>query len=191
MGVARRLMAGVLGAVLLASQFGPARADNKMGYLLLSQEEARTLPRNGGALGLDVERGQQINDQGLSFELIRVKSARDKMPGAASGLRRGDEIIAVDGRVFPSLATFAAYIGAAGPGSRLVIDYIPNGGGPAQAQRVTAQIGSPAQRKEAERGMSTSTKVAIGVGAAALFGCYELGCFKRNAPPQQAPALNR
>jgi hypothetical protein len=25
--------------------------------------------------------------------------------------------------------------------------------------------------------MSTGTKVAIGVGAAALFGCYELGCF--------------
>ena len=187
----KRLMAGLLAAVFLAGQAGPVRADNKMGYLLLSQEEARTLPHNGGALGLDVERGQQINDQGLVFELIQVKSARDRAPGAAAGLRRGDEIIAVDGRVFASLSTFAAYIGAAGAGSRLVIDYIPSGGGPAQAQRVTAQIGSPAQRKQAEEVMSTSTKVAIGVGAAALFGCYELGCFKRNAPPQQPPSLNR
>jgi C-terminal processing protease CtpA/Prc len=185
MTTARRLMAGVFAVALMAGQAGQVRAENKMGYLLLTQEEARTLPHNGGALGLDVERGQEIRDQGLDFELIRVKSVRDRAPGAAAGLRRGDEIIAVDGRVFPSLATFAAYIGAAGPGSRLVIDYIPNGGGPAQAQRVTAQIGSSAQRKQADQGMSTGTKLAIGAGAAALFGCYELGCFKRSAPPQQ------
>jgi hypothetical protein len=29
--------------------------------------------------------------------------------------------------------------------------------------------------------MSTGTKVAIGVGAAALFGCYELGCFSHRS----------
>ena len=28
-------------------------------------------------------------------------------------------------------------------------------------------------------GLSTGTKVAIGVGAAALFGCYKAGCFSR------------
>lgn len=187
MNRASRLAAGVIAALLLA---GPARADNKMGYVLLSQEEARSLPHNGGALGVDVERGQQISDQGLVFELIRVKSVRDRQPAAAAGLRRGDEIIAVDGRVFASLASFAAYIGAAGAGSRLVIDYIPNGGGPAQAQRVTALIGTATQRRD--EGMSTGTKIAIGAGAAALFGCYELGCFRRNAPAQQqAPSLTR
>ena len=182
--VSKRIAAALLAASLIAGQVGPAFADNKMGYVLLGQDEARSLAHNGGALGMDIERGQQINDQGLVFELVRVKSVRDGQAGAAAGLRRGDEIIAVDGRVFASLASFAAYIGAAGRGSRLVIDYIPSGGGPAQAQRVTAQIGTPAQRKQAEQGMSTSTKVAIGVGAAALFGCYELGCFKRNAPVQ-------
>ena len=190
--MARRLMAGLLCGLLVASPGQFARAENQMGYRLVTAEEAAGLPRNHGALGLDAERAQVINDQGLSFELIRVKSVREGAPAARAGLRRGDQIIALDGRVFASLAAFSAYVGAARPGSRMAIDYIPNGGGPAQAQRVTAQMGGAEQAKPAEQGMSTGTKVAIGVGAAALFGCYELGCFsKRNPTPQQPPAVNR
>lgn len=93
-------------------------------------QEASTLPHNHGALGVDVERAQQITDEGMTFDLIRVKEVRQGSPGAKAGFRRGDQIIAVDGRVFPSIAAFAAYVGSMSRGSRVSIDYIPAGGGP-------------------------------------------------------------
>ncbi len=164
----------------------PARADNPMGYQLLPAQQAASLPRNGGALGLDVERGQQIAEPGMTFELMRVMQVKPGSAGAQAGFRPGDQIIAVDGRVFPSIAAFAAYVGSVQPGTQAVIDYIPSGGGPGQAQRVPLIVGAPGQAAQAppnanngapSTGLSTGTKVAIGVGAAALFGCYELGCF--------------
>jgi len=54
------------------------------------------------------------------------------------------------------------------------------------AQRVAVTVGAggravPAQTEEqAHTGMSTGSKVAIGVGAAVLFGCYKLGCFNHS-----------
>ena len=56
--------------------------------------------------------------------------------GHEAGLKQGDQIIAVDGRVFPSLADLRRVCrvdGARPPGRS--VDYIPAGGGPAQAQR--------------------------------------------------------
>ena len=187
--MARRLLAAALGASLLFAQ--AASAENQMGYRLLDTQEAQSLPRNKGALGLDVERGQQITDAGMMFELVRVKQVRDRSAGGKAGLHRGDQIIAVDGRVFASLAAFAAYVSSIPPGGRVSIDYIPSGAGPGQAQRVTATIGG-----KPEEGMSTGEKVAIGVGAAALLGCYEMGCFSKRQPgpqpgqPAQYPQQN-
>ncbi len=44
-------------------------------------------------------------------------------------------------------------------------------------------------------GLSTGSKVAIGVGAAALFGCRELGCFSRSktspGDPRQSPPMRQ
>jgi hypothetical protein len=176
-----------LAACLLLASVAPmsARADNAMHYQLLSEQEAAGLPRNHGALGMDVERSQQISDAGMIFDIIRVKQVRRSSPGAQAGFRPGDEIIAIDGHVFPSLAAFAAYVGSMLPGSQVLVDYIPAGGGPAQAQRVPVTIGGAGQPASAaaaggatsSTGLSTGAKVAIGVGAAALLGCYELGCF--------------
>ncbi len=165
-----------------------AYAENQMGYRLLSVQEASTLPHNHGALGVDVERARQITDEGMTFDLIRVKQVRQGSPGAKAGFRRGDQIIAVDGRVFPSIAAFAAYVGSMSRGSRMSIDYIPAGGGPESAERVPVIIGGAgkpdqAQSREADEpassGMSTRTK--IGLEAAALLGCYALGCFSSNS----------
>ena len=117
----------------------PARADNQMGYRLLSQQEAAGLPHNQGSVGLNVERSQQINDDGMTFEIIRVTQVRPNSAGARAGLKSGDQIIALDGRVFPSLIAFADYIGSAQPGSQMTVDFMPAGGGPQQAQR-TAMI---------------------------------------------------
>ena len=121
-----------------------------------------------------------VNEPGMSFEIMRVSGVHRDAPGARAGFRAGDEIVSVNGRVFPSLAVFAAYVHALPPGQPASVDYIPAGGGPAQAQRVQIVPG------EGQQGMSTREKVAIGVGAAALFGCYELGCFPHHqpAPPQ-------
>lgn len=179
--MARRLVAAALCASLLFAQ--AARAENQMGYRLVEPQDAQALPKNKGTLGLDVERGQQINDGGMRFELVLVKQIRDHSAGGKAGLHRGDQIIALDGRVFSSLAAFAAYVGSVPPGGRVSIDYIPSGGGPGQAQRVTATIGG-----KPEEGMSTGEKVAIGVGAAALFGCYEMGCFSKRQPGQPVQA---
>ena len=186
----------LLAASLLGSQCvpSPALADNPMGYQLLSVEQAASLPRRGGALGLDVGPAQRINDtSGMQFELLRVNGVRRNSPSAQAGLNVGDLIIAADGRVFPSVAAFASYVGSIPPGRQISIDYMPAGGGPQQAQRVAVTVGAggravPAdQSEQARTGLSTGTKIAIGVGAAALLGCYELGCFSRAKPANGAP----
>jgi hypothetical protein len=169
-----------------------AYAENQMGYRLLSVQEASSLARHHGALGLDVERAQQITDEGITFDLIRVKQVRRSSPGARAGFRKGDQIIAVDGRVFPSITAFGAYVASMSPGSRVNVDYIPAGGGPENAERVPVIIGDagrptqePPQNSQndeaASSGMSTRTK--IGIAAAALFGCYALGCFSKSERP--------
>lgn len=183
-------------ALILGAVPSPAQADNPMGYRLLSAQDAASLPRNRGALGLDVERSQQITDSGMTFEVMRVMQVKPGSPGAQAGFRPGDQIIAVDGRVFPTITAFAAYVGSVQPGTQAVIDYIPSGGGPGQAQRLPVVVGAPGQAAQAapnanngtaSTGLSTGTKVAIGVGAAALLGCYELGCFSRKGS-SRAPA---
>lgn len=179
---------------LLILQCAPIRAhaENPMGYRLLSTQEAAGLPRNQGALGLDIERSQQITDDGMTFDILRVKQVKQGSPGARAGFNAGDQIIAVDGRVFPSIKTFAAYVGSIQPGNEVSVDYIPAGGGPQQAQRVAVAVGAAGRMAQAATpssqanapaptGMSTGTKVAIGVGAAALLGCYELGCFSHRS----------
>ena len=194
-----RTAAALLAASFLGLQCLPAaaQAQNQMGYQLLSGQQATALPRRGGALGMDIGPAQQINEGGMAFELLRVNGVRRGSPGAQAGFNVGDQIIAVDGRVFPSVAVFAAYVGSVQPGRQIAVDYLPSGGGPQQAQRVGVTVGAGGRAVAARQGdparsggLSTGSKVAIGVGAAALFGCYELGCFSRSHPssgdsPQQ------
>jgi membrane-associated protease RseP (regulator of RpoE activity) len=168
----------------------PVKAENAMGYRLLSAQEATALPHNHGSLGMDVERSQEITDGGITFDIIRIKQVQRGSPSAQAGFKTGDQIIAVDGRVFPTLVSFAGYIGALSPGTQAVVDYIPVGGGPAQAQRVPVTVGvsgrsSKPNEEMTSTGLSKGTKVAIGVGAVALLGCYEMGCFshRASAPP--------
>lgn len=149
---------------------GPAFAENQMGYQLLSPQQAAGLPRRGGALGMDIGPAQQVHEGGMTFELLRVNGVRRGSPGAQAGFGVGDQII-------------AAHIGSVPPGRQVAVDYIPANGGPQQAQRVGVTVGAggqamPAQAEEPARtGLSTGTKLAIDAGAAALFGCYKLGCF--------------
>ena len=161
----------------------PARAANPMGYRLVTPQEASALPRNGGALGLELQGAEMIQEPGMDFEIMRVSRVHDRSAGARAGLRAGDELISVDGRVFPSLKVFAVYVGSLQPDRPVDVDYIPSGGGPAQAKRVQITPGAGG----GEQGMSTREKVAIGVGAAALFGCYEMGCFSHRQPAQARP----
>jgi hypothetical protein len=190
MMMTRLLITSLVAASLVGVSCEPrAQAENQMGYRLLSPQEASALPHNHGALGLAVERAQQITDGGMTFDIIRVTQVRRASTGAQAGFNVGDEIIAVDGRVFPSLAGFAAYVEATPPGHQIMVDYIPAGGGPQQAQRVAVMVGAAGQQAPAANdprdgasstGMSTGTKVAIGVGAVALLGCYEMGCFSHH-----------
>ncbi len=185
-----RTAAALLAVTFLGVQSvpSPARADNQMGYLLLSTQQAANLPRAGGALGMDIGRAQQINDAGMTFDLLRIKGVRMNSPGSQAGFKAGDKIIAVDGQVFQSVAAFAGYVGSLPPGKQISVDYIPAGGGPQQAQRAAVTVGdggravAPAQQdaRSQSTGMSTGTKLAIGAGAVALFGCYEMGCFNRS-----------
>jgi hypothetical protein len=169
-----------------------AHAENQMGYRLLAPEEAAGLPHNHGALGLDVERVQQITDGGMTFDIMRVKQVRRGSTGAQAGFNVGDKIIAVNGLVFPSIAVFAAYIASVPPGGQITVDYIPAGEGPQQAQRVvlvvgrvgSAELPSTSNRQggaPTSTGMSTGAKVAIGLGVMALLSCYERGCFSHRS----------
>jgi S1-C subfamily serine protease len=185
--VNRLLVAFLAGCV--ASGSPAARAENQMGYQLQDPRAAR-LPPGGGALGMNVRRGQVIKDSGLVFELLEVQSVRRGFPAARSGLAVGDQIIAVNGRVFPGVAAFAGYVGSLSPGQTIAVDYLPRGGGPEQAQRIgvtLAEGGNGLSRQPApdqeSHGLSTGQKLAIGAGAVALFGCYKMGCLNRSVQP--------
>ena len=144
---------------------------------------------------MDVGAAQRITDADLTFDVLGINTVKRGSPGEAAGFRAGDEIIAVNGFVFPSVAAFAAFVGSISPGNQISVDYIPNGGGPAQAQRVAVTLGSAGGPTPAvannptpapSHGLSTGVKTAIGLGAAALFGCYKLGCFSHfTAKPAQ------
>ncbi len=187
-----RIAAAALAVAFLGLQTLPglAQTQNALNYRLLSQQDASALPSQGGALGMDIVSGTHIDDAGLSFEMLRIKGVRVGTPGAQAGFHAGDQIVAADGRVFPTLQAFAAYVRSLPPGKLMSVDYIPNNGGPQQAQRIGVTVGSggravaPAQADSApeHEGLSTGTKIAIGVGAAALFGCYEMGCFSHKQP---------
>ncbi len=189
----RCVAALVVASLCLPLGIAPASADYQMNYKLLPAAEASSLPKAGGTLGLNVGPADQINSGGLSFRLLRVNSVKPGSPGAQAGFRTGDDIIAVDGRVFPTVPAFAGYVGSVAPGQQISVDFIPAGGGPQQAQRTTATLGGAgttatapqpapqaAQPQDQKSGtLSTGTKVAIGAAAVALFGCYRLGCFNR------------
>jgi predicted metalloprotease with PDZ domain len=188
-----RATTAILAISLLIAQgvVTAGQAENQMGYRLMTQQETDALPRNNGALGMDVERARQIMDDGMTFDVMRVKLVRRGSAGAQAGFKVGDQIIAIDGRVFASVRAFAAYVGSLSPGQEVDIDYMPAGEGPQQAQRLATVIGSPPNaRTTAEvtppTGMSTSKKIAIGAGAVALLGCYEIGCFSHRPGDQAA-----
>ncbi len=175
-----------VGMCLQCAASPTVQAENQMGYQLLSTQQATGLPRNGGSLGMDIGRAQQVTSGGMTFDILQVKGVRRGSPAAQAGLNVGDELIAVDGRVFASVAAFAGYVGSAHPRQQLSVDYMPAGGGPQQAQRALVTVGTGGRSDEtrparqASTGLSTGSKVAIGVGAAALFGCYEMGCFSHS-----------
>ena len=202
----RTVSALVVASLLsLSAGAGPAFAENQMGYQMLSASQATALPRAGGSIGINVGPAQEITDSGLSFRLLRVNSVKPGSPGAQAGFKAGDQIIAVDGRVFPGVPAFANYIAAQQPGRVVNVDFMPSNGGPENAQRAALTIGSsgtgvvpapmaqPDPAPQTEGTLSTGSKVAIGAAAVALFGCYKLGCFsglkKRMGTGLRQPAV--
>ena len=176
-----RTTAGLLAAALIAP--AAARADNQMGYRLETPQMAAALKRGGGSLGMMVGPEKAITSGGMTFQILKVEAVGQDSPARQAGLALGDQVIAVDGLVFPDSKTFAEYVGSMAPGHRIEVDYMPADGGPKQAQRVGVTVGEGGKAstpdKEPSRGLSTGAKVAIGVGAIAVIGCYEAGCFKR------------
>ena len=177
------LAVSALFAVQLAA--GPAAADNKMGYQIVTPEQASALPRAGGSLGMKIGPEEMIDSEGLHFAVLKVEGVQPSSPAAQAGLKVGDQIIAVNSRVFPNVAAFAGYVGSVPPGQQIEIDFMPAGGGPKQAQRVGVTVGEaghavpPHQDAPQSGGRSTGDNVAVGLGAAAIFGCYEYNCYSR------------
>ena len=179
----------MVAAVLLGSQSlvaVAAAADNKMGYTLETPEQAATLAKAGGSLGMKVGPKDDITSEGLTFQVLKVEGVVAESPASQAGLKVGDQIIAVSGHVFPNTKTFAEYVGSIEPGRQIDVDYMPDGGGPKDAKRVGVTVGKgghaaqpKADAPKSAGGLSTGDKVAIGVGAAAIFGCYEFDCFKK------------
>lgn len=181
-------LALLTGSLLAGAQFGAgfAAAENKMGYQLESTENAATLPRAGGSLGMRVGPKERITSEGLTFDVLKVEAVQPGSAAAQAGLKVDDQIIAVNGRVFPTVAAFAGYVGSVKPGQQIQVDYMPAGGGPQQAQRLGVTVGeagraAPPQKdgKPENGGLSTGAKIAIGIGAAAVFGCYKYNCYER------------
>ena len=178
----------IVAAILVGSQSlaAVASADNKMGYTLETPEQASQLHRAGGSLGMKVGPEDNINSEGLSFQLLKVEGVVDDSPAKQAGLAVGDQVIAVNGHVFPNTKTFAEYVGSIAPGEQVDIDYMPKGGGPKDAKRVGVTVGEGGHatkpKQEAQKsagGLSTGEKVAIGLGAAAVIGCLEWNCYSK------------
>jgi len=193
-----RTVAALVAATFLSLQClpGSALAENQMGYQLLSAEQASGLPRSGGALGMDIGRAQQITDDGMTFDLLRVNGVKRGSSGAQAGFNVGDQIIAADGRVFASVATFAGYVGSVQPGRQIAVDYIPVNGGPQQAQRVGVTVGAggravPAQAEEQASSLSdlTQREGFRYSNSNWLFGCISLTV--RVGPRRGAAVLSR
>lgn len=137
---------------------------------MLTAEGPSALPHNHVALGLDVACSQDISDGGMTFEIMRIRQVRSASAGARAGLHVGDQMIAVDGRVFPSIATVAANSASVTPGTQAVFDVTPANGEPRRTQRIPVTLGTPDEQGKSG-GLSTGSKAAIGVGAATLLGC--------------------
>lgn len=176
----------VMAAVLLGAQSlsVAASADNKMGYQLETAEQSSALTKAGGSLGMKIGPEDTITSQGLTFQVLKIEGLVEGSPAAQAGLKIGDQIIAVNAHVFPDTRTFAEYVGSIAPGRQIDIDYMPKGGGPKEAQRVGVTVGEgghaskpQADAPKSAAGLSTGDKVAIGLGAAAIFGCYEFDCY--------------
>ncbi len=186
-GTKRQVAALAIGAMLAAPwASGPAAADNKMGYQLETPEQAAQLQKSGGSLGMKVGPQEQINSEGLTFQILKVEGVNQGSPAEQAGLKVGDQIIAVNTHVFLNTKTFAEYVGSAKPGQQIEIDYMPAGGGPKQAQRVGVTVGEAGKAAPPHKepstvggGLSTGDKIAIGLGAAAVIGCYEFNCYSR------------
>ena len=182
MKVGRTMMALAV-ATMVTAQLTPvlAHAENRMGYRLLSTEQAARLPNHHGTFGLDVAPAKQITDAGMTFDLLRVQRVQAGSAAGRAGFQKGDQIIAVNGRVFPTVTAFAAFMKSMAPGTRINIDYIPAGGGPRNAERVAVVVGTPrsngTQYSQAQERSGMSTRTKIGLGAAAVLGCYYMGCF--------------
>jgi len=185
--MAQRAIALCLAASMFSAQaLTPALADNQMGYQLVTAEQAAGLPHSNGLLGIQAGAGQQINSKDLNFELLKIQGVRPGSPGAKAGFKPGDQLIAIDGRVFANTQAFANFVGSIAPGRHVTIDYMPAGTGPKAAKRVDVQLASrdgavaaePGSESE-KAGMSRGKKIAIGAAAIALFGCYKFGCFSR------------
>ena len=108
-------------AVFALAAVPAARAENRLNYQLLDDQQAVQLTRGGGSIGMDVGRGQVIRDTDVTFELLRVQSVRPGTPAAKAGLSAGDQVIAVEGRVFASVAGFASFIGSLPPGRTVAV----------------------------------------------------------------------
>lgn len=178
----------IVAAVLIGSQslVGLASADNKMGYKLETSADAASLTKAGGSLGMKVGPEDDIDSEGLSFQVLKVEGVVGGSPASQAGLKVGDQIIAVNGHVFPNTKTFAEYVGSIKPGQQIDVDYMPQGAGPKDAKRVGVTVGEGGRAKAPEQsgaksagGLSTGEKVAIGLGAAAVIGCYEYGCVSK------------
>ena len=175
-------------AILIGSQSLAvvASADNKMGYRLETAADAASLTKAGGSLGMKVGPQDDIASEGLSFQVLKVEGVAADSAAAQAGLKVGDQIIAVNGRVFPNTRTFAEYVGSIKPGQEIEIDFMPQGAGPKDAKRVGVTVGEGGKAKspapdapKSAGGLSTGEKVAIGLGAAAILGCYEYGCIAK------------
>ena len=140
--IGKRTASALVVASFLGLQPGiaPAHAENAMNYRFLSAQDADALPKAGGTLGLNVGPGEAITSGGMTFRLLRINSVKSGAAGAQAGFRSGDQIVSVDGRVFPGVPAFADYVGSVAPGRQIAVDFLPAGGGPKDAQRVTAAM---------------------------------------------------
>lgn len=166
-------------------------AESNLKYRLLTSEEVDALPRNKGDLGVDVEQAQEVSAGGMTFTVIRVVRVHNGLAGSRAGLTTGDQVIAVDGRVFPDVAAFTAYVGSKAPDSQVDVDYVPSGRGPKQAQRVNLVVGADSPTSTSLGRLdrtpppvgTAAAKAAIGEGVASLLGCSEIDCFSHPTSP--------
>ncbi len=109
----------------LSAALADSRPGQRLGIDVLRRFDVTLGSREGsqsGWLGVSIDDGRSIEMQGQTGTAVRLSSVNEGAPAGAAGLRAGDQLVAIDGRVARGSDALIDDIGSRSPGTRVSLD---------------------------------------------------------------------